>query len=296
MHRFFSLCGSSLENLEWYQPSYEELNEEEVDTDFTDYLHYCPKLKVIPDIFHISELIAAGQHCPDLTTVVIHNDPERSFLMGKHNDENIVAFFERCQKVEKFTVYYTNFSDTTITRMFQNCQHLRYLSLHAMRVSSKFLESLSANCSSEELVLHNIGVCESISNFSFPSLTRFLYNGFGHCGLSDNSLGRLIQSLSRLKQIELYCSPNITNTGLHHIATHCRNLEKLFLYDLSRVTEPECLIEILRNNPRLKRLGFLFKSMDAPLIVVSEIFTMRPWEAEEVEYTAELEALLNSRV
>lgn len=254
MTQFFSSCGLTLEKLRWSLSTDEE--------DFTDYLQYCPQLKIIPTIIRNSELLTVAQYCPDLTDIKIKStwgDGEIKEL----NDESMITFSEGCRKLETLSIYLSNISDAAMIRVFQNCSNLRHLSLGLHSVTHKCLQSLSVSCPLlVDLNLDGAHICGIISNFSFPCLTSFHHYGYGLC---DSAFELFVQNSPNLKVIDLYYSHNVTNIGIHHIASHCHNLEKLSLEHLHDQPEPKTLIKILRNNPRLKKSGLYIDPIHDPL-------------------------------
>lgn len=105
--KFFSRCGSNLESLQWHYHDRYDFG----DKDFIDYLQFCPKLKVIPPIITCnSELLAASQYCPNLIELVIDRSQDAISVTlemqgSSCNNASLIAFFQRCHKVESVTQY-----------------------------------------------------------------------------------------------------------------------------------------------------------------------------------------------
>lgn len=252
VHTFFKLSGSTIEALYFDLPQW--LVREKTTGGFSSYLHYCPKLKRVEYFSFNSELIAAGHNCPDLLEAKICHEFNVDI-----NDQGLIALFKGCRKIQMLYIDMRSISDVVMLRATDCCRDLRNVTLvDCNTVSVVFLESLAENCPMlEKLTLLHIltpknDLIKLFTQWSFPNLVHFNYAGRELC---DVSLLDLVQKSPHLKEISIAESHHITNVGMSHIASHCHNLKELQL-QLPCGADPERLVEILRNNPRLPKIRF----------------------------------------
>lgn len=301
MMPFFIACGSTLEVLTYDRYSRDLFFG--LRLEFGHFLKYCPNLKKVPIFAYNTDLIAAGQYCPHLLEVVIET-PRSSLEINTCNNDGLISLFTGCHKVEYLNInYLKNLNDSTMIKVFQNSPNLKILYLSSLSITIKSLQSLAENCPLlRELSLSGLNLFPGVLprflyHWNFPNLVILKCNMPGLC---DESILELVKGSPNLKSISLTCVNNlVTNTGMSHIAIHCHNLEYLSL-DLSvdeleapGVTDPQCLIDILLSNPRIKKSGFEFVCQAyLPLIWMGT----HEESYYEPQFTPELDALLNSRV
>jgi hypothetical protein len=243
-----------------------------------------------------------GRCYPDLLTLQIFNysdvDDDDDELQIQSHSEGLIALFEGCRKLKSLYISNSTLSETALIRAFECCRDIRTAGLWNMFLPTAALLSLSINCQQlDSLSLHNIyeskeHLLELSEQCSFRSIRSVRIAKTSIC---DRFLMELVKKSPLLKELDIDSCESITDVGMYHIATYCRNLENLRLSHLPRVFCSEYLIEILINNPKIRKYNLRFyrnPSSD------SFIFVHNPNDEDDngsEEFTAELQALLNSR-
>ena len=127
-------------------------------------------------------------------------------------------------------------------------------------------------------------------NSRFPNLVS-LY--CVNVNIGDRFLLEFARKSPMLHRIHLYYCMHISDVGVHHIASQCRNLTHIDFSNMAGIYSPEYLVDILINNPKIYKTGFLFDVVDfinVPLILISDSNA----DGYPV-FTTELQAILDSR-
>lgn len=273
---------------------------------FDNLLRYCPKLTMLPrTVYFNNELIAAGQHCPNLVNLLIGrimtpvNNSFGDADTRVCNDTGALAVFQGCRKLVNIKIAHCQISDIGVTRAAECC-NLRVVILSDLpNITLKSLVSLSKNCPElDELKLTNldfsaVDLNELSEQCIFPQLIHFSST---EVNVGDSFVLALAKNSPRLMMFSLHSMPNITDVGMHHIATHCRNLTNLWLFNLAGFTRPDNLVNILINNPRLGK-GFKVNSSTAPLIYAEAQDNNQTTYSfsNQKKYTAKIQEILDSR-
>lgn len=207
-------------------------------------------------------LIAIGRHCPNLREIVIESsdDSDDNDDFGDLcKDADAVALFEGCRQLERLTIECYDLTYVSIIRASECCRNLSFVSLEKVEITAWALESLQLNCPFiQEMRLAQIseeGLQQFSTQWNFPNLVKFesYYNN-----ICDRAILEITQKSPLLKEIEVSHSALITDAGMTHIATNCRNLERVSFDDLSGVVNVDSLIAIFNNNRKLRRDSFRF--------------------------------------
>lgn len=273
MLQFFSRCGANLESLDF------------------KYIHnfgvkfclqvikYCPRLTTI----HLNLSSGAimkkiAQCCPKLLT--LHLD-------AINDDNGLVDIFESCRQLQNLSIKSSKVSDCTMVRAFECWHNLRSVSLDSVTITVRALEGLARNCKQlEELSLVSLVIPTSdLVRFSARSTFANLRSlSCTKLSINDQCLLEFARKSPFLNKLEIDNCKYISDVGMYHIASHCRNLSTLRLKNLPGVYSPDNLIDILKKNKRILYSYFSFSGDNAPLICVGKY-----------DYTPKLRALLKSR-
>jgi len=288
LEQLMRTCGASLEKIIYYHRY-----------DFI--LKYCPRLTRLPDYVGFnSELIAAGQYCPNLLVMsigIVQSEDEDEVDEPDIECDNASAIvaFEGCRNLHTLSIAHCLISDLAITRATECCKGLRNVCLSYMdEVTVHTLEVLAMNCPQLQfLQLSNLSISKqdfqsfSTRGYSFPNLMTFVSYNLDVC---DRFILELVRTSPLLVILSFKDSPHITDVGMSYIAIHCRHLEAIHLENLPSVSHPDYLIEILVNNPRIKKSGFLFENSHSDNFLIFD-----GGDGWGQHYSAELMALLDSR-
>uniref|UniRef100_T1ITN6 F-box domain-containing protein n=1 Tax=Strigamia maritima TaxID=126957 RepID=T1ITN6_STRMM len=113
-------------------------------------------------------------------------------------------------------------------------KHLSQLNLYRTTIDVQSIVSIARNCPALEYL--NLGSCMGINNF-------------------DDVVIELAQHCRKIKCLDLWRAKSLTRVGFLAIANRCQHLQELdvgWCTDLS--TAGECLAELARNCPKLKKL------------------------------------------
>lgn len=270
---------------------------------------FCSRLRRISYDYSNDEIVSAiSKHCHNLIHVDISEPqtmntnvcyPELLHLdlfSVDHDDMRLLALFEQLRKVQTLNISFSEMTEFTVAKAFECFRDLRSFIIYGPSITTQSLRGLTINCLLlEELKLHHVFISQEDSDqfsrqCSFPQLRIFHSSDIN---ISDQFILELSQKSPILKELHLYFfedSPSITEAGMCHIASHCRNLSDLNLFGLANVTSPDCLVDILTNNPRIRKSNFNFGlyNTKAPLIHANN-------STDSFDYVAKLQDILDSR-
>ena len=296
MIQFVSSCGANLQEFSFLNcKNYS-------DSDYKRIIEYCPRLtKIRSNVSSGAFMSEIGRCYPDLLTLILFDVEDDN---SQSQSKGLIDLFEGCRKLQNLRIASSVSDDdslislSVLIRAFECCRDLRSVSFSLARITARVLGSLALNCSQvEKLTLFGINVSrEDWLQFSvicnFPKLRTLTCSYIDIC---DRFLLEFVRKSTLLQDIDIASCKHVTDPGMSHIATHCRNLRCICLRDLHHVSSPDYLIDILTNNPKIRKPGFSFSlssySTSDSLILVNN----KPKSKDQVAYTAKLQALLNSR-
>jgi len=304
--QFLSKCGATLQEFSFYNCKRYS------DSDYKRIIEYCPRLTAIK--IHVASdsdafMSEIGRCYPDLLSLTLYDHDNRDVndgnLQSQLHMQGLFALFEGCRKLQSLNIVNSfkklseTLSEAVLIRALECCRDLRHFRLLSVPITARVLFTLSTNCSQlEELSLNGRIITESHENLlyfneqcNFPNLHSL---DCGSIEINDRLILEFVQKSPLLRNLDISCSPYITDVGMHHIATHCRNLSRICIRHLSGVSTPDNLIKILINNPNIRKSGFHFFGYASSY---SSILVDNPYNHlnGKQEFTTELQALLNSR-
>ena len=298
MMDLLSTCGATLQEFDFHNC------EGYSDNDYTRIIKYCPQLTSISSNITSGVLMSEISRCyPDLLSLNLYSFENND---GSESQSNgLIAIFEECRKLLSLHMCKVTFlSEAALIRAFECCRDLKSASFSTIPMTARVLLSLSTNCPQlEELSIHDISATkENLLQFSvqcnFPNLRTLRC---ANIDIDDRFILEFTRKSPLLRTLEITYSLYVTDVGIYHIATHCRNLTRILLINLPRVSSPEYLISVLINNPKIRESEFIFmKDSWARSTLDSLTFVSNPDENENgggvvEEFTAELQELLDSR-
>jgi len=295
MMDFLSICGAKLEELDFlclFGVS---------DSEYMQVIKYCPRLKTInfasPSSAVMKEI---GRSYPELESLTLKFWNEDNDL----DEEGLVALFKGCRKIQKLqltisVVTSTTMSEHAFIKIFECCHELRSVSLTRVSVTLSSLASLALHCpqltvlSLSTLAMSKLDLIEFSVKSHFPSLRQLVCDNIN---IGDRFLLEFARKSPLLHMLRLYSCVYVSDVGMYHIATHCRNLSYIYFSNMVGVYSPDYLIEIIVNNPKIHtdpyRSGFHFTG--SKLINASLIFAAHA-NPTGSRYSAELQAIFDSR-
>ena len=282
---FLVRCGAHLEKLDFLSLYFFN------DSNVVQAIKFCPRLTTIklraPSSVVMKEI---GRCYPELMDLTINS-------FKRDTDEELIALFEGCRKIQKLCIEFSIISERALIRIFECCCDIRHISFRSVPMTALCLEKLAVNCVQlTYLVLSSLEISKAdLNEFSinsrFPNLVS-LY--CGKVNIGDRFLLEFARKSPLLWKICLYSCMYISDVGVHHIASHCRNLTEISFSNMAGIYSPDYLIDILINNPKIKKSGFRFGGIN--LINVPLIFDGNSNENDgDTVFTTELKALLDSR-
>jgi len=293
---FLSNCGANLQEFDFSICRGLTLYS---DSDYKRIIEFCPRLTAVRSKTPTGALLSEIGRCyPDLLSLHVSFVKDDSM---QSESQGLIALFEGCRKLQKLSIFFATLSEAVLIKAFECCHDLRSLRLGAKIKAARGLVSLAVNCTQLDcLDLSNvIATEEEWLQFSEQSNFRNLRTlRITSSDIDDRSVLEFVRKSPLLQELEIHSCECVTDVGLFHIANHCRNLRKLELKYIEDVSSPDNLINILVNNPKIRKSDFNFSSESS--VENSLIFVNNPNDENgngegDVVYTAELQALLNSR-